>query len=49
MIASLLETCKLNRVDPLTWTTDVLTRLVDRWPASRIDELMPWTYAAKSA
>jgi hypothetical protein len=49
MIASLLETCKLNRVDPLAWTTDVLTKLVNRWPASRIDELMPWAYKAKSA
>jgi transposase len=49
MIASLLETCKLNRVDPLTWTTDVLTKLVNRWPAFRIDELMPWAYKAKSA
>ena len=47
MIASLLETCKLNAVDPLAWTTDVLTKLVNRWPASRIDELMPWAYAAK--
>ena len=47
MIASLLETCKLNRVDPLAWTTDVLTKLVNRWPASRIDELMPWAYAQK--
>ena len=46
MIASLLETCKLNRVDPLAWTTDVLTKLVNRWPASRIDELMPWAWAA---
>jgi transposase len=44
MIASLLETCKLNRVDPLAWTTDVLTKLVNRWPASRINELMPWAY-----
>ena len=49
MIASLLETCKLNQVDPLAWTTDVLTKLVNRWPASRIDELMPWAYIAKSA
>ena len=45
MIASLLETCKLNAVDPLAWSTDVLTKLVNRWPASRIDELMPWAYA----
>lgn len=24
---------------------DTLTRLVNRWPATRIDELMPWAYA----
>jgi len=41
MIASLLETCTLNAVDPLAWTTDVLTKHVNRWPASRIDGLMP--------
>jgi transposase len=29
--------------------TDALTRLVNLWPASRIDELMPWAYAAKRA
>ena len=45
--ASLLETCKLNSVDPLAWLTDVLTKLVNLWPASRIDELMPWAHAAK--
>jgi transposase len=44
-IASVIETCKLNLVDPLAWMTDTLTRLVNRWPASRIDELMPWAYA----
>jgi transposase len=47
MISSLLETCKLNSVDPLAWLTDVLTKLVNLWPASRIDELMPWAYAKK--
>jgi transposase len=49
MIASLLETCKLNQVDPLAWLTDVLTKLVNLWPASRIEELMPWSYVKKSA
>ena len=49
MIASLLETCKLNRVDPLAWLTDVLTKLVNLWPASRIEELMPWSYVKKQA
>ena len=49
MIASLIETCKLNGVDPLAWMTDVLTKLVNLWPAARLPELMPWTYAAKPA
>jgi transposase len=44
-IASLVETCKLNGVDPQAYFTDVLTRLVNLWPASRIDELMPWAWA----
>jgi transposase len=44
-IASFVETCKLNKVDPLAWMTDVLTKLVNRWPASKIDKLMPWAYA----
>jgi hypothetical protein len=48
-VASLVETCKLNAVDPLAWMTDVLTKLVNLWPASRIDELMPYAYAAGRA
>lgn len=43
-IASLVETCKLNEVDPQAYFTDVLTKLVKLWPASRIDELMPWAW-----
>jgi transposase len=45
MLASLIETCKLNGVDPLAWMTETLTKLVNLWPATRIDELMPWAYA----
>jgi hypothetical protein len=44
-IASLIETCKLNGVDPQAYFTDVLTRLINLWPAARIDELMPWAWA----
>lgn len=44
-IASLVETCKLNGVEPQRYFTDVLTRLVNGWPQSRIDELMPWHWA----
>jgi transposase len=43
-IASLIETCKLNGVNPHAWLAETLTRLVNRWPASRLDELMPWAY-----
>ena len=46
-IASLVETCKLNGVEPQAYLTDVLTKLVNLWPASRIDELMPWAWAAE--
>jgi len=48
-IASLIECCKLNGVDPQAYFADVLTRLVNLWPASRIDELMPWAWAAQAA
>jgi len=46
-IASLIETCKLAGVDPQAYLTDVLTKLVNLWPASRLDELMPWAWAAE--
>ncbi len=45
IIASLIETCKLNGVNPHAWLADTLTKLVNRWPAARIDDLMPWAYA----
>jgi hypothetical protein len=48
VIASLIETCKLNAVDPQAWLADTLTRLVNRHPASQIDQLMPWAYPARA-
>jgi hypothetical protein len=48
-IASLIETCKLTGVDPQAYLSDVLTKLVNLWPASHIDELMPWAWAAEHA
>jgi transposase len=41
-LASLIETCKLNGVNPQIYFTDLITRLVNGWPQNRIDELMPW-------
>jgi transposase len=40
-IYRLIETAKLNDVDPQAWLTDVLARLQDH-PAKRIAELLPW-------
>jgi len=42
MIASLIETCKLNAVDPLAWMTGRADQARQPLPASKIDELMPW-------
>ncbi|HEU4905629.1 MAG TPA: IS66 family transposase, partial [Solirubrobacterales bacterium] len=39
VIASLIETAKLNAIDPQAYLADVLTRLVNRHPASQIDQL----------
>jgi len=41
---TLIETAKLNNVDPQAWLTDVLTRIADH-KINRIDELLPWHYA----
>ena len=42
---SLIETAKLNDVNPQAWLADTLTKLVNHWPKAQIDELMPWAYA----
>jgi hypothetical protein len=44
-VASLIETAKLNGVDPQRYLADLLERLVNGWPQSRIDELLPWCWA----
>jgi transposase len=45
-MASLIETCKFNGVNPQRYLTDLLTKLANGWQQSRIDELMPWCWAA---
>jgi transposase len=47
MLASLIETCKLHHVNPEAYLTDVLTKLVNNWPNSRIAELTPWRWSTK--
>jgi transposase len=44
IIASLIETCKLCGVDPYAFLADVITKIVNGHPNSRIDDLLPWAY-----
>lgn len=45
---TLIETAKLNGVDPQTWLTWVLGRIADH-KITRIDELLPWRYTEPAA
>ena len=45
-IYSLVETAKLNGLDPQAYLREVLTRIADH-PINRIDELLPWNIAQR--
>ena len=44
-IASLVETCKLNAVEPHAYLTATLQAIVNGHRQSQIDDLLPWNYA----
>jgi hypothetical protein len=41
ILYTLIQTARLNDVDPQAWLADVLARIADQ-PVSRLDELLPW-------
>lgn len=43
---SLLETAKLNNVNPQVWLSGVFDRIGKGHPINRIDELLPWAWKA---
>lgn len=45
VLASLVACCKLNGVNPQAYFTDVIMKIVNGWPQSRIDDLLPFSYA----
>ena len=48
VIASLVNTCKLNGVDPETWLADVLERIISgKVKATEMESLLPWTWKAE--
>lgn len=46
ILCSLIETAKLNGVEPYAYLADVLQRMVDGYPVNRLDELLPWAWKA---
>src|ERR1700761_1964603 len=44
LIASLVETCKLNGVEPQRYLTNVLTKIAQQWPMAKLDQLLPWAH-----
>lgn len=44
MLASLIETCKLNSIEPLGYLTQTLTAIVNGHEQRKIEELLPWNF-----
>ncbi len=43
-VATMLQTCKMNGVDPNAWAKQTLERIANRWPNKDIEALMPWNF-----
>ena len=48
-IASLLETCKMNGVEPYAWLKSTLEKIAGGHPQSRVHELLPWAFTPASS
>lgn len=47
MLASLVNSARLDGLDPETWLADVLEQIVSgSAPINRLDELLPWNWKA---
>jgi transposase len=46
VVASLIETCKLNCIYPYAYLADLISKIVNGHPNSRINELLPGAYPA---
>ena len=47
-IASLIETCKINGIEPFAYLKATLTALANGHPQSRLDDLLPWNFTPSS-
>lgn len=49
VILSIVETCKMNGVEPEAYMADVMERIQNDWPAARWDELLPWHWTPSTS
>ena len=47
-IASLIETCKINGVEPFAYLKATLEAIAAGHPKNRIDDLLPWNFTTSS-
>jgi transposase len=47
VVASLIETCKLIGVEPYAHLADMITRIIQGHPNSRLDEQLSWSYSVE--
>jgi transposase len=47
-VCSLIATARLNDVEPYAYLKNVLQRMVDGHPMSRLDDLLPWNWSPPS-
>jgi transposase len=43
-VSSLIASAKLNDAEPFTYLRDILQRMTEGHPMSRLDDLLPWNW-----
>jgi len=49
ILYTVLETAKLNGLDPQAWLSDVIDRMANNQPINRLGELLPWNWQPEIA
>jgi hypothetical protein len=47
-MATLINTAKLNNIDPQAWLADILARIADT-PINKLEQLLPWNWTSPAA
>jgi transposase len=48
-IYTVVESARMNGLNPQAYLADVIDRLAKGWPRSRLDQLLPWNWSATKA